>query len=694
MQKLQLYIAGTRVDLFKDETVSLTQTIQNVKDINKIFTEFSKTFSLPASPTNNKIFKHYYNFDIQGGFDARNKVSASLELNTIPFKDGFIRLEGVNLKRNLAHTYRVTFFGNTINLNDILGATQLSGLSGLSSDNLTYTNSSVLSKLRNPPTGNICCPLITHTQRLIFDPANNKQAVGNLAWQGSTSDNGVLFSDLKYAIRLQAIIAAIQSQVYENEQSITFSSDFFNNTSNTAFYNLWMWLHRKKGGVESTVQLQLNFTQLNDLVTTFGNLPSVSTAANGTLTLGVLSGSDVYVSTSLELTPTNNTVEYSVRVSRNGADVAQLNNVTGPQTLFNSPQTALGAGTYAVLIASTTGITFAATNIEWEITVVNTQPGQGSGGGTQTLSNSSTFQNQSDVQFVISEQIPEMTIIDFLTSIFRMFNLTAFVDNAGVIVVKTLDSYYAAGASDPIIIDQYLDVTKSTVDIALPFREVVYRFKGINTFLAKQYNQVNNLEWGSLKYTLDEDIYDAPTNTYSVEIPFEHVLYERIFPTASTTPTSVQYGYFVDDNQEAYFGLPLIFYAIRIPSGTAISFKNSAEPNANVQITQYIIPSNSKELLASSSTTNINFGQMINEYTPNDVFSGTLFANYYNTYISEVFNRNKRLTKVTAYLPLKIYHNLELNSKMQINLQNYKINSITTNLTNGKSEIELLNITQ
>ena len=84
---------------------------------------------------------------------------------------------------------------------------------------------------------------------------------------------------------------------------------------------------------------------------------------------------------------------------------------------------------------------------------------------------------------------------------------------------------------------------------------------------------------------------------------------------------------------------------------------------------------------------------MINEYTPNDVFSGTLFANYYNTYISEVFNRNKRLTKVTAYLPLKIYHNLELNSKMQINLQNYKINSITTNLTNGKSEIELLNVT-
>ena len=57
MQKLQLYIGTQRVDLFKDETVSLTQSIQNVKDISKIFTEFSKTFSLPASKVNNKIFR-------------------------------------------------------------------------------------------------------------------------------------------------------------------------------------------------------------------------------------------------------------------------------------------------------------------------------------------------------------------------------------------------------------------------------------------------------------------------------------------------------------------------------------------------------------------------------------------------------------------------------------------------------------
>ena len=62
MQNIQLYIEGQRVDMFKDESVVITQSIKNVKKIDKIFTDYSRTFSLPASKINNKIFKHYYNF--------------------------------------------------------------------------------------------------------------------------------------------------------------------------------------------------------------------------------------------------------------------------------------------------------------------------------------------------------------------------------------------------------------------------------------------------------------------------------------------------------------------------------------------------------------------------------------------------------------------------------------------------------
>ena len=130
---LELYIkdendSDIRVDMFKDESVSITQTIQDARDIGSVFTDFTRTFSLPASQTNNKIFKHYYKSDIVNtentllsDFDARKRRSARIELNQMPYKKGHIRLDGVNMKDNKPYTYRVTFFGETVNLITLMG---------------------------------------------------------------------------------------------------------------------------------------------------------------------------------------------------------------------------------------------------------------------------------------------------------------------------------------------------------------------------------------------------------------------------------------------------------------------------------------------------------------------------------------------------------------------------------------------
>jgi len=48
--------------------------------------------------------------------------------------------------------------------------------------------------------------------------------------------------------------------------------------------------------------------------------------------------------------------------------------------------------------------------------------------------------------------------------------------------------------------------------------------------------------------------------------------------------------------------------------------------------------------------------------------------------------------KVTAYLPLNLIYNLKLYDTIEINYENYRINSMTTDLTNGKSSIELINL--
>ena len=238
MQELQLYIEGQRLELFKDESVSLTQTIQNVKDVSKIFTSFTKTFALPASKNNNKIFEHYYNYDIVNGFDARIKKAGNIELNFIPYKTGRIKLEGVSLKNNLAHTYRITFFGNTVELPDILGDDKLGSLPFSSSDyTKTYNWPTIRAFLTSQQgNGKLIVPLITHTQRLFY---NSSSPNYDNVYYDVNQQQGVVFDQLKFAVRLYEIILEIESKYtvangYAN--NIAFSRDFFNTNIFRRYY--------------------------------------------------------------------------------------------------------------------------------------------------------------------------------------------------------------------------------------------------------------------------------------------------------------------------------------------------------------------------------------------------------------------------------------------------------------------------
>ena len=121
--------------------------------------------------------------------------------------------------------------------------------------------------------------------------------------------------------------------------------------------------------------------------------------------------------------------------------------------------------------------------------------------------------------------------------------------------------------------DEFIDTSKSQVNVALPFKEIGYQFKGLKTFLAVQYNQLENSGWGSLAFSLEQAKYTAPGDSYLVDIPFEHMQYERLVNQTGGASTDIQWGWSVNDNKESFHGLPLVFYAInQTGSSTPISF--------------------------------------------------------------------------------------------------------------------------
>jgi hypothetical protein len=248
-------------------------------------------------------------------------------------------------------------------------------------------------------------------------------------------------------------------------------------------------------------------------------------------------------------------LEFKVSLFRNGllyAEQTFAGTTTG--TILSGTMT---NGNYTVTVTGTSGNVIA---LEWSIndsvlsetaTFRETPPGD-----EFTLPSTNVF----DAQL----QIPEMRIIDFLTSLFKMFNLTAYKLPDGKIMVETLDDYYANGTLRRI--DEYIDITSSQIDAALPYQQVTFEYQGRGTKLAALYEQAENVGWGTETFEIDNEILGNP---YKISVGFEHMQFERL------PGTDVQTGYFIDDNNEPYIGMPLIFYRELITSITPISFLSS-----------------------------------------------------------------------------------------------------------------------
>lgn len=723
MQKVQIYVGSTRLDLFKDETIKLTQSLKNINKVDKIFTEFTQTFSVPASSTNNILFQHYYNFNIVGGFDARRKQPASIELNYIPFKTGLMRLDGVDLKENKAYAYRITFFGETVNLKDILATNQIDSLD-FDIYNTTYEPTTILDGMELDPLSldvngnyenNLVVPLISHTNPIFYDSDDVVSGTNNMYYELG-SGAGVFYSDLKYALRVETIINAISTD-YLVPAGLSFSDDFFN-TENKPYSTLFLWLHRKSGsvgvGTEGVNELALP-------ISTWTPTSGTTISNNGT-TINIFSQyqsppSDIITKFDVYIVPTDLSKEWKLTINRSGGEFYSSGNVTGTLSLTISDFNFIQPLGYTFVLSSAEQVVFSTATLKMGGNYDNngtqvywTDDFSATAGGNITIPLA--------VPFIINEQIPEMKIIDFLTGIFKMFNLVAYYEDSKI-VVKTYDDYFASldtglweeqssewqdelrywneigsTTSNEYSIDEFLDTRSIKVNLALPYKQINFLYEGTGTILAKKYNQLNNIGWGEIRYTLDGLVYDAPSDVYNVKIPFEHMQMERLNDLTYGFQTNVMYGISVNENVQPYIGKPLLFYPIKQSQAFGTTTSVSVRPtlSTNVAKTDIIVPSNSVSLSPLVSVENINFPNEINEWTLNSDFSNSLFEGYYKTFISESFNLRRRFIKVKAYLPLNILYNLKLNNVIEINNERYKINSMSTNFQTGETSFELINI--
>ena len=739
MQKVILYIQPqlrnttttqdfVRVDLMEEELISLTQVIQDVNDIEKIFTDYSRTFNLPASKTNNKIFKHWYNPDIDG-FDSSVFCSARIELNHLHFRFGKIQLNEVAMKFGEPSIYKVTFFGETTTFKNAINEDELSDLVWLNEFNHSATVTNVKDGLENglnftvdsvAYNDAIIYPLIAHSQSYIYDNQNGSANLSNgLNISTNTTHHqqrGVVPEDLKPAVTVKNIIKAIEQQYNINFKT----GEFFDSA---AMNNLYLWLHREKGKMATAGTWIGN----SDFYTCSGANCTELTDTSGytgyfTLNTGIYKwnsnlGPDTDVTTiTFEVTPASGftAIEYSLEIVRanNWESFAKVENKSGTSSVTLTIGGVNGLDVASLVSFNPNGndfvgrlMTESSIQFQSKFTITRDFSFNNFDGTVLSFNWSATFTSNSttlspqDKLVVVTEQMPKLKIKDFLNGLFRQFNLTAYVNFNNEIVVKTLDNYYDGGDTQDIT--QFVKTDEHTVCDVIPFREVDFEYSEPKSILAEQFQLVNNQKYGELNYVTDV----SKKSIYQIKLPFEHMLFERLQDKTSGALTTVQVGSFLNTELSPEIGQPLLFYGIYQNNvATSINFLDSTRPETygalcptgtNSSLDDYWIPSACNELGTSSTppTYNLNFGSEINTYTLTDYAgnNNSLFQTYYENYITRVFNKRTRLFKFSAVLPLKVLLTLTLDDLIVVGTRAYTINKMSTKLQSGETNFELLN---
>jgi hypothetical protein len=817
-QKIQLYIENEKVDVFQDGSINIVSSIKDFRSPDKLFTDYSRNFTLPATSTNNKVFKHYYNYDIlDGGFDARSSKEARIEINDRPYKDGYITLESVDLKYNKPTAYKVTFYGNLRLLKELFNNLKLTDLNWLdrfdiddvyydsggesfyhylttsknktSNDiftigtgdgvkkifRLLYTPYPQLNtdfKLYNsgaevstsnfsysyttgdiifntaPNAGNaittklfytqpVVVPLISTSERLYYSDNSSfygPLSDGNLFYDGNygSKSNGLKYEYLKPGIKVHLILRAIEQKINRdpNTPNIEFSNDFLNAT-NKDYHNLYMWLNKDKKDntlFDATAkELTINtFNIVSRSISLYSGASDPSdilyiNSVNSSGLTGTQSADTIIVRNSsaqnidaIELRLTASTSDssnkYGLKIIRNGEVIRTFEPSAGVEKefeLFIEQD-----GDYQFVVFSPTSIVID-NGFEAKFVIRADRDDESFsdvviGGGPLTVNKG---------KFSMRLNMPDMSIIEFLSGLFKMFNLVCFVESTGSssytttqsnmkrIRVMTFDSYYASSKSE-LDITNKIDISSGSVHRMLPYSKIEFKYEDTESVLAEQHKTSNGIEWGGESWSYNDS---RGEKKYEIIPPFAHLKFERLLNTAGTA-TKIQVGFSIkrgssDRNTSAastsfqgekynpHFGKSLLFYTHRESSGEQIPYTYTNASNVTVyygNISTYFIPLNSIDVNTSQSN---HFGEEVDEYRVYE--SGeqsnvnNLFNLYYKNYIRHLFDVKSRIIKLKANLTNAFISKYSLADKIRISDKTYSINKIDINLKNGKSSLEL-----
>jgi hypothetical protein len=633
-----------RIELFSDEKISVTSSIQNISDISKVFTDFSQTFNVPASIKNNEIFKYWYENSLDNGFDARKRAEAYIELDTISFRIGKLQLESVDLKNNKPNGYKLTFFGNLISLKDTFNGLLMKDLNAGTFD-FAYSGAIVRTKLTTQTASDIKFPLISSLRQWNYA----KGGVDDISLVANT----IVFGELFPAIRLRAVFDLIATKF-----GISFTGDFL--TNDERFLNAYLLLKNSEVFVSKGQPLKFDYQSKSG---SFNGMDFDLTT--DTLSFSATNQDTINRKVTLNVTNSVAGVAYDLLVFKNGVLFNTLSETSIAGTISTLVLSVQGADAtpdlYQFFIVSSSPLTFTSTGSLTRFSIVGNTPQQ----TTLTITQSSAQTTLSVLS--VASYFPDLKIEDFFSGILKMFNLTCFSNVVGVYVVEQIETFYAQGKT--IAIDKYIVSDATNIERTKPFNVINFKYQKSENLLSTAFLSNNRFDYGDLKAEFDVDGAE-----FAITLPFENPLFSGI-------NTNLSAGFLVKNDLRAYIPKGIILYDYGTLQTTDAFFVNGTSTTTYNAF--------GAESLIGTETYALNFGSEQSPMT-NNLVTNTLFSEYYSAYLNNIFNIKARIFKINAVFPVSILTSIKLNDRITIRDKRYTINSIETNLSSREVSLELI----
>lgn len=669
---VDVYIGSTKLDLYKDDSINLSSSVLDIQDITKNTTDFTKAFTVPASSVNNKLFKHYYNANIENTFDARVKVSGRIELGGLPFKTGKFVLNTVSVKKGKPSSYNINFTGDLVKLTDLFGKDELKDLD-LSEFDHTYSYANVLQGLKTSLFTDKNIIYSTFYKRQLYyngDPIDetNEEKLVNIAYHNSSQSNGIKWDELNPSIRLIKIIEAI-----ETKYGLTFTRQFFDSVN---FSNAYMWLNNTEETESSNAIATVNFDSGDNTYMDF------STNVGTYNTIGEFL---IYWRLYLSVFPASGyeDIQYKVIMYDGDTVIKEESNLQGDTVTIERIRDEQNTGDRDYLIryevVADQDFQYTCTLQQRRYEYPFAEQNYFTYGSSQSIERS----------MIISKVIPKMKVLDFMKGLFNAFKLVVIPENENTFYINDLNSYYAEG--DLIDLTKYIDFDKTTVSRGKVLNEINLTFQEPETLLNNQFEINTGSAYGDEEVLIKDsngDLLDG--ESLDLELPFEQITYERLTDQETNLKTNFLYGGVFDREINAVNPKAHIHYNVNRSVGSSFPISILDATGTANEINGYInMPNHSN---ANSEGNAFLFSREVNEFDGN-VMGNNLYTNYHQKYVENLFNIKRRDFDFNSKnIPLSILTKLSLNDLIVIKDNNYRVNKYDLNLVTGEAKYQLFNV--